>query len=138
MDNRATKLLEAAEAVVRARQALEEAEASFARLSGFGLRRTGSAPQMARPQRGRRARGGPPVSERVRTALTAGPLTFGEIVQRVGGNTVAARSALKKDRERKRVVFRGGRYMLKVVAPKQARRTPTAQTPVIMTNKSSA
>jgi hypothetical protein len=93
-------------AALRAELALAEGEL-VRRLEG-GRAGSGSAPAKAP---------GPnqaPVSQRVRNLLhdNQAPLTFGEIVELMGGrsSSMATRSAIKKLREKKLVAFKGGKY----------------------------
>lgn len=98
------KLLEAAERVVRARAELAAAEAAFEALTG------NKGPQERVPTKPQAPQGG--VAETVRAILKRRPagLAFGQLAELAGGNTVAVRSAVKKERERGHVVFEGGLY----------------------------
>lgn len=103
-------LLQLAEAVVVARQTLAAAEAAFRLAEGRPKALNGKP----RPVVLAALVGALPVSQRVRDLLkdSKKPLTFGEIVQLMGGRgtEMAVRSALKKSRERGDVQFKGGLY----------------------------
>jgi hypothetical protein len=84
------------------------------------------APVVVRPASIRRGDDdpGPSVAAQVREALLGGEaLTFGEMVQRVGGPpaAMAARAALRKLRKAGTVRFNGGRYAWKNGPPDQGR-----------------